>query len=96
MPPWLAVGEKGGSQLTIHVQPGASNNEFSGVHGDALKLRIRARAVEGAANTALTGYLAKQLGLTKRDVVLIRGEKSRRKIVWTALPPDHIARIITP
>lgn len=95
MPVWLSAGEGGGSELTIHVQPGASRSEVAGEHGDALKVRIDARAVEGAANAALAGFLAERLGVSRRDVRLLRGDKSRRKTLWVALPPELIARIIS-
>lgn len=95
-PLWLAPGEQGGSTLAIHVQPGASKSELAGMHDAALKVRIRARAVEGAANAALIEFMAGRLGVAKRDVILIRGDKSRNKTLWIALPPERIARIITP
>ncbi len=94
MPVWLSAGSEGGSELTIHVQPGASHSALAGEHGDALKVRIHARAVEGAANAALTEFLADTLGVPRRQVRLLRGDKSRRKTLWIALPPEAIRRII--
>lgn len=94
MPAWLRAAEADGSELNVHAQPGASRNELAGEHGDALRVRIRARPVEGAANEALVAFLAECLGVTRRDVRLIRGERSRRKTFWIALPPEAIARII--
>jgi uncharacterized protein len=93
-PAWLRAGEAGGSELSIHAQPGARRSELAGEHGDALKVRIAARAVEGAANSALTDFLADRLGVAHRDIRLLRGDKSRRKTIWVALPPEAIARII--
>jgi hypothetical protein len=90
MPAWLAPGSGGGSELTLHVQPGASRSELAGLHGDALKLRISARAVEGAANAAVIEFLADWLEVPRRDVKLLRGEKSRRKTLWTPRTPDEI------
>lgn len=84
-PAWLASGADGGSELTLHVQPGASKSELAGLHGDALKLRIAARAVEGAANAAVLEFVASWLDVPKRDVRLLRGEKSRRKTLWVPL-----------
>lgn len=89
-PVWLAAGAQGGSEITLHVQPGASKSELAGLHGDALKLRISARAVEGAANAAVLDFLAGWLDLPKRDVKLLRGEKSRRKTVWVPIPPAAV------
>lgn len=94
MPGWLRPAHPSGSELTIHVQPGASRSGLAGEHGDALKVRIQARAVEGAANAALTDFLADTLGVARRQVRLLRGDKSRRKTLWIALPPEAIGRII--
>lgn len=89
-PVWLAQGSGGGSEITLHVQPGASKSELAGLHGDALKLRIAARAVEGAANAAVVEFVADWLDLPKRDIRLLRGEKSRRKTLWVPLPPGQV------
>lgn len=89
-PVWLAAGAGGGSEITLHVQPGASKSELAGLHGDALKLRISARPVEGAANAAVLEFLAAWLNLPKRDLKLLRGDKSRRKTVWAPIPPEQV------
>ncbi|MDD4879967.1 MAG: DUF167 domain-containing protein [Gallionellaceae bacterium] len=89
-PVWLAAGAHGGSEITLHVQPGASKSELAGLHGDALKLRISARPVEGAANAAVLEFLAAWLNLPKRDLKLLRGDKSRRKTVWAPIPPEQV------
>jgi uncharacterized protein len=86
---WLRAA-RDGVELLVHVQPGAAVLGVCGTHGDALKIRIRARAVEGAANAALTDYLAILLGLSRGEVRILRGEKSRRKMIWVALPPDQV------
>lgn len=65
--------------LRLHVQPGASKSEFTGLHGDRLKARVRAKPVEGAANAEVVKLIAKTAGVAKADVVLIRGATSRQK-----------------
>lgn len=90
MTPYLqAVGQD--TRLTVHVQPGAATAEIVGLHGDALKVRIAARAVEGAANTALLDFLARTLGVPRSGVKIQRGEKSRRKVLTIQLPLDEVA-----
>lgn len=89
-PVWLSAGADDGSEITLHVQPGASKSELAGLHGDALKLRISARPVEGAANVAVLEFVAGWLAVPKRDVKLLRGDKSRRKTVWVPVPPDRV------
>lgn len=86
---WLTASGSG-CELTLHVQPGAARTELAGEHGDALKLRLHARAVEGAANAALTEFVASRLGLPKRDVRLLRGEKSRRKTLWVGATREQV------
>jgi len=48
-------------ELRIRAQPGAKKTEVSGLHGGLLKVRVRARAIEGAANEALLELLAGEL-----------------------------------
>lgn len=65
--------------LSIHVQPGARRTEVAGVHGDSLKVRINAPALEDRANDALIEFIAERLGIPKRDVTLASGARSREK-----------------
>lgn len=77
--------------LTLHIQPGAKRTEAVGLHGDALKIRLAAPPVEGAANTALLEFLAMIFSVPLRQVILKHGVKSRRKVVeirQTVLEPD--------
>lgn len=67
--------------LELHVQPGASRTEFAGMHGQRMKLRLAARAVDGKANEALVEFLAEYYNVPKRDVRITAGLKSRRKRV---------------
>lgn len=81
--------------ITVHVQPGAAAARIVGLHGDALKVRIAARAVEGAANAALLDFIARTLRLPLGEVKILRGEKSRRKILAVQLPLDEVADRLT-
>jgi uncharacterized protein (TIGR00251 family) len=67
--------------LDLHVQPGARVSEFAGRHGERVKVRLAARAVEGKANEALIEFLAAHYGVAKRDVRIVAGLKSRQKRV---------------
>ena len=67
--------------LDLHVQPGASRTEFAGRHGERIKLRLAARALDGKANAALVEFLAAYYGVPKRNVRIEAGLKSRRKRV---------------
>lgn len=71
----------GGVRLTLHVQPRAATTAVQGLHGDALKLRIAAPPVDGAANDEVIRFVAETLGVPARAVTLRQGQASRRKVV---------------
>lgn len=66
------------------MQPGAARTAVAGLHGERLKIRLAARAVEGAANAALTEFLAERFGVAKRDVAILAGAHARAKRVAVA------------
>ncbi len=68
-------------KITLYIQPGAKKNEVAGEHDGMVKLRISAPPVEGAANEAVIKFTAQILGLSKSSVKLIKGDKSRIKII---------------
>ena len=67
--------------LRVHVIPNAKIDKVIGEHGDAIKIKLRAPAVEGKANTALRKFLAEKLSIPQRAIVLEQGEKSRDKVI---------------
>jgi uncharacterized protein len=66
-------------ELRIRAQPGAKKTEVSGLHGGLLKIRVRARAIEGAANEALREFLAGKLQVPLARCEIVTGEKHREK-----------------
>ena len=76
---WHTRAPDGALILHVHVQPGARRTEVAGLHGDALKVRVAAPALEDRANEALVAFVAEALGTARRDVVLVSGERSREK-----------------
>jgi uncharacterized protein (TIGR00251 family) len=78
--PWARRTADGWS-LALHVQPGAKRPGVAGLHGDRLKVRVAAPALDGRANDALIEFLAGKLGLPKARVTVARGERSRDKLV---------------
>lgn len=68
-------------RVAVHVQPRASRSEIIGVHGAALKVRLQAPPVDGAANEALVRLLADSLGVSYRSVRVVAGATSRAKTV---------------
>lgn len=79
--------------LRCHLQPKASRDEISGLHGDSVKIRIAAPPIDGRANAALIRFLAKTFGVAKRDVTILSGESGRGKRVRILAPtrvPDDL------
>ena len=90
--PWRRIGADGSITLQIHAQPGAKQTEIAGIHGDALKVRLGAPAVDGKANDELLRFLAHAFRVPRRNVAFIRGENGRRKTLRIASPaarPDR-------
>ena len=87
-PAGAAFLDRGAGSLLIHlhVVPGASRTELAGLHGDRLKIRIKAKATEGAANRELLRFLADLFDTAPSTLELVRGASDRRKTV--RLPPD--------
>ena len=82
---WYQWGD-GDLTLTLRVQPRASRDEICGQHGDALKIRITAPPVDGAANAHLCRYLANCFKGPKASVILISGESGRDKRIHIKKP----------
>jgi uncharacterized protein (TIGR00251 family) len=70
--------------LELKTIPNAPRDEIVGWLGAALKVKVRAPALEGRANVALQEFLAEQLGVPRRSVTLLHGDKSRQKVVAVA------------
>jgi hypothetical protein len=78
----LEVQESGGAAVfPVRVQPRASKDEIAGEMGGALKVRLRAPAVEDRANEALVEFLAQLLKTPKSAVRILSGDRSRTKRV---------------
>jgi len=72
---------EGRVRFSVRVQPRASNNQVAGVHGDALKIRLTAPPVDGAANRELVDFLADIFDVGRQSIRIVGGESSRSKIV---------------
>ena len=78
--------------LELKIIPNAPRNEIVGWLGTALKLKVHAPAVEGKANDELIDFLAEKLGVHRRSVILLRGDKSRQKMVQIEGPDGAMVR----
>ena len=79
--------------LRVHVVPNAKIDGVVGEYGGAIKIKLRAPAVEGKANAALIRFLAEQLKLPRHAILLERGHKSRDKLIRIdGLTPEDVRR----
>ena len=69
----------GGITFKVYIQPRSSKNMIAGLHGDALKIKLKAPPVDGAANKMCIEYLAKCLKVSKSSLEIISGHTSRTK-----------------
>jgi uncharacterized protein (TIGR00251 family) len=72
---------KDGAILTVHIQPRASTTECVGIHGDAIKIRVAAPPVDGAANDELIRFLARRFSIPSTSVQIHAGAGGRHKRV---------------
>jgi hypothetical protein len=80
--PCLHIEGKGARQrmvLDVSVSPNAKKTELVGWHDGALRIRLAAPPVDGAANEALRKWLSRELGLAQNQIELLRGATGRRK-----------------
>jgi uncharacterized protein (TIGR00251 family) len=68
-------------RFAVRVQPRSSRAGVDGVHGDAVRVRVNAPPVDGAANEAVVEVIAKALGVAKRAVTIVSGATSRSKVI---------------
>ena len=70
-----------GLVLTLFIQPRSSRNQIDGIHGEALKIKLTAPPVEGAANKMCREFLAGLFKIPKTAISIISGETGRNKRV---------------
>jgi len=72
------------ARFSVTVSPGAAQSEVVGRHGEGWKVRVAAAPERGRANEELLAVLAEALEVPRRDVALVSGGSSRRKVVEVA------------
>jgi uncharacterized protein (TIGR00251 family) len=82
----------GGVVIAVRVIPRSGRSGVAGTRGGALLVRLNAPPVEGAANDELVEVMADVLGVPRRAVTIVAGERSRNKRVRVAnVDADHVA-----
>lgn len=90
--PFVSAAKDKQPTLRVFVQPKAKRTMFLGLHDNMLKIGVTAPPVDGKANREVIYYLADFFGLKKRDVRIVAGEKSRRKICTLGHIDEHEIR----
>jgi uncharacterized protein len=95
MSPFTATST--GTRIMLRIQPRASRTEVAGLHGDALRIRIAAPPVDGAANDLLLRFLADRLGVARAALAITGGHGGRSKTVTVSgLMPNEVADRLAP
>ena len=97
---FLSRRSRGAVLIDVFVQPRAAKDALVGVHGRALKLKVRAPPVDDRANAAVIGFFAEAVGVPKSRIALVAGRSSRHKrIAVTGVSPklvvDAIERVLS-
>ena len=82
--------------IRVYIIPNAKIDKVVGERGDAIKIKLRAPALEGKGNAALRSFLAEELNISQRAIVLEHGQRSRDKVVRIdGLSEEAIHRSLT-
>jgi uncharacterized protein (TIGR00251 family) len=89
------VAQKNRQHILIHVKvlPRSSMNQVVGKEDEVFKIKLKAAPVAGEANKSLVNFFSKKLGISKKDVVIVSGERSRQKLIRIyGLSEDDVGR----
>jgi len=82
-------------RVALHIVPRARTTAVAGTHGDAVKIRVAAPPVDGAANAELVKFLAARLNVPAAHVTIVGGAGGRRKTVTVeGMGADEIQRTL--
>ena len=81
--------------VKVIVQPRSSRNGIAGLHNDAVKIRLTAPPIEGAANKQCAEFLARSLKVPKSNVEIIHGHRSRaKKVLVRSVSREAVASLL--
>ncbi|HJN73807.1 MAG TPA: DUF167 domain-containing protein [Myxococcota bacterium] len=90
MPELALVEHPDHCTLSVRVSPGSKRFSLAVRDDGVLLVRVPAKAVDGAANASLIKELAKALGMRRRQLRLVHGERSRDKILAVEAARDEL------
>lgn len=84
-----------GAELTIRLQPRGKRNAIGEERDGVLRVSVAAPPVDGQANAALCKLIAKRARVARGRVTVIRGERSRDKVVCVeGVAPAELRRLL--
>jgi uncharacterized protein (TIGR00251 family) len=91
------VETDGGVRFEVWAKPRAKKSRIVGIRGEAIEVSLAAPPVDGAANEELVCVLAEVLRVPKRNVVILRGDTSQRKLVEVSgIEAEEARRLLLP
>jgi uncharacterized protein len=75
------VEKEGAVRFEVHAKPRAKRSRILGVRGEALEVSLAAPPVDGAANAELVRVLSEALEVPKRQITIVRGDASQKKLI---------------
>ena len=85
----------GALTFKVRVVPRASRSEIVGEHDNAIRVRLAAPPVDGAANEELVRTIADAFGVSRSAVQIINGHKSKLKTLKViGLDPAALTRAL--
>jgi uncharacterized protein (TIGR00251 family) len=83
---------KDGVELSIYVVPRSSRCEIAGIHNNSLRIKLTSPPVDNEANIQCCDFIAKKLGIARRQVSIIRGNTSRQKVLRIEGVTERVVR----
>ncbi len=75
-------------KLRTWISPGAKKSKIEGIYQGCIKIKIGAPPVDNKANKALIEFLAGILGIKKRNIEIVSGQKNRKKVLILTMEED--------
>jgi hypothetical protein len=83
------------ARIEVRLRPGAGRDQLLPPREGVVQARVAAPPLDGRANRALCKLVAKRLGVAPSRVSLIRGERSRDKLLEvTGIEPEHARALL--
>ena len=67
--------------ISVSVVPNSSKTQFMGLYNNTLKIKLKAKPVDNAANDLLVRFLADKLNVPRSNIQIIRGQNSKKKLI---------------